>query len=853
MSKNKNKNTNKNKYSASFATVKVGKVATFGFKHRNFRTLREFAEQTLKQAWIPVKVKRGKRDYDSVVSIDNWMRFDCDKEGEKETITSLLKSNSITHICVPSTNFHPKHKSYKWHISVPVKGVAKDVMQYKRQIKEAMSALGINIYDTRMSEVCVQNTNPFQNGRNFERGVKYIEIFEGNRYKLNKVDKNLKFSPMQKVIFNGRGGNVVINKKVVRATEHLEVLSRDSGIKLDGVGWITLKDLDLEQGAIISGLSCPAHNINHTGGAHKTGYAYATMNEAGDVWVTCTGASCKGKSYKMEQIDFGAETKLSDLFEIRKFVSMTAYNFEKNAIVHVKEDASIVNFRWTKESNYFLQDDLIWKLDMSETEHTKKLLAVQRALEIDEMHNAFDPTKGSEKEAESKLKELGLKVEKTNNSFIKTLLIHQNKNIVSEKTNAIIAENEHSIIKKALNSEFLYKQFVEKYYEGDKPKGYQGYIKDVRLNIERYLKINNQFNSIKYSINPYAKGISGDVKKNVFEITTNTMINECNTHNPSSKYINDYKEHNPYLDDIVDMMVMQRFGADKKASYLWLKCPSNWGKSFLFQGVLGDMVCEMNMNELKKAMKGEPSGIEPLSIVRSSALFFDEFKGAVSELKNITHEISISPKNRNKYTVPVYLKVMASAEDVPSLQSDAGSEEQFRNRLLKIEATGDLVNRPLYADDKAEYFKALKAYVNNRICALQEHFKTLGDVNGIKEADEKYSEFVAKYTIKHVTESFSGTLPVLFNEWIDLLSITNKTNYDMTNYIYKNTILFKAETGQPYALNLQRAKDLFIIEGLAEDLKATVRYKSYKDVIKYDKRTTIRISGKPINVYPLES
>ena len=164
------------KYIGSFAKVSKGKTATFGFAEAKFKTLQEIAEWALKRAWIPVTVSSGHRTYDNVTKIHNWLRFDCDMEGEKETILSVLDTHGLEYMCLPSTNYNPKDKDFKWHISVPTENTAKDVVQYKWQMKQALADLGIDLHDRRVTEVCVQNFNPYQNGGSPEQGLKYATV-----------------------------------------------------------------------------------------------------------------------------------------------------------------------------------------------------------------------------------------------------------------------------------------------------------------------------------------------------------------------------------------------------------------------------------------------------------------------------------------------------------------------------------------------------------------------------------------------------------------------------------------------------------------------------------------------------
>ena len=771
----------------------------------------EYAEACLKQASIPVIVKDGKRDYDHVKKINNWIRFDCDVEGEKETISSILQTQGIAHICIPSTNYHPKHKPYKYHIHVPTKKVAQDVVKYKWQMREAMSDLGINLHDKRVTEICVQNCNPYDNGKNPKRGQKYVEVFDGEPYKLKKAPKTLEWSPMAKTVFNGRGGEEVINKQVVKATENLEVLSPESGIKIGSVGWVRIKDLNLEPGGIIGNLSCPGHNHNHQGGAHKAGYAFATMNEGGDVWLTCSGAECNGRSYKMDQEDFGAFTKLSDLFEIRRLVNLCAYDFSNGSFILVKDDR-VVNFRERELIKYF-GDDLFFKLPLKPNDEEADTIAELKAVLADaaEFESKVDASVAIGDRESWSLDEVG--------EWNKKKLAAQ------AELDAWPGKIEERVIRDALGSEKNYNYFRATYTDLD------AYKLTVIKNVTEHIKMKRQFNALDYRIDPFIEEVRGEINnEGVLTIILNDVVGEKLTGTPNEKFVNDYKKHNPYLVDMLEMIMAQRFGADQKTSYLWLHAESDWGKSFLFDGVLGSVNFNVSVDEIKMADKGAPSGLNPVKAAKSLFMFVDEFGGAVKELKKITNKLNITPKGKRQTTVPIFMKIFASAEQVKSLQGEGGAvEAQFRNRFLKIRATGSLLERKLYAENKNEYFKAIKLYVNHTMIKIQERYMALGRDAAADEADKVYQGLISKYTIKQNSVDLEESLEAEFAEWIDDVARRERVDLAIGGVWYENEIFFKG--GNVYFRHVTKVVDLFIADAVPDSQKGMVRHKTSEAVI----------------------
>ncbi len=807
----------KKKYIGSFANISVGKTATFGFREKKFKTLTEYANQCLRQASIPVTVKNGHRMYDAVTKIHGFLRFDCDVRGEKETILSVLDTHKLAYICLPSTNYNPNNKNYKFHITVPVENVAQDVYKYKWQVKQALIDLGIDLHDRRVTEVCTQNMNAYKNGKNPVEGMGYSKIVEGMSYRLKTAPKDLAYSEMTKTVYNGKGSGEVIPKKVVYATDKLEVLSPNSGIKIENVGWVQLKDINLDVGGMIGGLSCPSHNPRHNNGkgGHQTGYAFATMNEGGDVWVTCTGAECQGKSYKVDYPDYEANTKLSDLFELRKVVSLSGFNYDKGSIVNIKDDGSNVMFKW-KEVFDFWDKEMFWKLPLDMTEENM-----------------------------TKLKKLNGKLAKAK----KRMDVGKQQSI-EDDINNLKLENEYNIIEVALGNKTQFDMFKAKYL----PEVVSGvvtvfphekYIAQIAENIGKYIKTQKQFDTLTHKIDPFLLDTKGVIQNNEFVVTTNRLLPPPLSGTINKRVVEDYLEHNPYLEDIMNMIMAQRYGADKKSSYLWIKADSDWGKSFLFEGMMQGLGYGISESETKGALKGEASGLDVAKMIRSSFLFFDEFKGAVSELKNIATEMPISPKFKSKTVIPVYMKIFASAEEVHSLHGDIGMEAQFANRFLFIEAKGSLLERKLYVDDMDEYKRSVMLYVNKELWKLKGMYDGRGRYGATKLANKIYAELKVKYTIKTRAEDITEVLPRMFREW--LTRVTEREGIKGTSYTYEDCIRFTKSS--VHILNMAKAKEKFLSEHLDRTSANIARHKSYDDIMGNTQRSSVKIDGNKVNTY----
>lgn len=802
----------KKKYIASFAPIIKGKSATYNFVEKKFKTFEKYAQQCLTQASIPVTVRDGKRDYEHVSKIHNWLRFDLDVKGEIETVRSVLDSQGLEYLCLPSTNYDPKNKNYKWHVTVRAENVAQDTSQYTWQCKQAMIDLGIDIKDTRVTTVCVQNMNAYRNGLQVKEGSQYMVVKKGRAFKFKNPPDDIHATIMSKTIYNGKGSNEVIPKKVVSATETFQMLSPESGIKIQDIGWVQLKDLNLHVGMMMSGLSCPAHNTRHDNGrgGHTCGYAFATMDEGGDTWINCSGTECKGKYYKVAYNDYGANTKLSDLFELRRIISLSAYNYKDKYILNIRDNGSSVMFRWSEVLDFWSKE-LFWKISLDLTEDNSKKIS-----KINKKKKKHSGNIGLILDLDVKIKEIEL-------------------------------ENEYELIEDAMSNEKAFDYFKNKYTPTATQRPHELYIEDVMDTIGKYLKTDKQHNVVTYKIDPFIIDTTGEVKNNEFVVTTNKILPKLLKGVPNARILADYKEHNPHLEDILGMIMAQRYGADKKSSYLWIKASSNWGKSFLFEGMLNGIGYPMTESETKSAIKGLPSGLDIDKIISSSFLVFDEFKGAVSELKIIVNSMPVTAKHKSKTIIPVFLKIFLSAEEVQSLSGNIGMEEQFANRFLYIEMVGSLLDRELYTRDMDEYKKNVQLYINQYLWKLKAMYDGRGRATASKLANEIYSEYIDRFSIRDKTEKVTVVLPRMFRDWITLVRAREGL---LVGSIYKDCLYISKQN--VHIINIGKAKEVFINESLDKASSQMAYHKSPMDIFGETKRSKVRINAKDINTYIIE-
>lgn len=232
------------------------------------------------------------------------------------------------------------------------------------------------------------------------------------------------------------------------------------------------------------------------------------------------------------------------------------------------------------------------------------------------------------------------------------------------------------------------------------------------------------------------------------------------------KYVDDYRDHFPEFDDFLDLMVAARFAKDRKQAFLWLKCESNWGKSFLLS-VLGDLGLKIEMapKEVEAMVEGKPCGKTEVDFVGAFVAAFEEFKSVKSELKQLESSVSFSPKNASEITVQLYLKLFLSANDVPSLAGSRGVEEQFANRFNYYEGKGRLDRRRLFIENQGAYFTSVRNYVAERINEGVKRMIALGKYDSVTEAAKELAKFHGKYGIANTRKSIGDGVKEVAEEF----------------------------------------------------------------------------------------
>jgi len=290
----------------------------------------------------------------------------------------------------------------------------------------------------------------------------------------------------------------------------------------------------------------------------------------------------------------------------------------------------------------------------------------------------------------------------------------------------------------------------------EEEKEFKDRIKSIKYKAISDIMYNNSFSKLDRKIDPFAKEnmvklIGDNLSITTYDLFPNLDVGDIKYDYAFSKKVYaDFGKHFPELPQIIDVIVASRFGGDRKKCFIYTQMVSDFGKSFLgavFKKL--GLLAGIKESELKKASSGDAVGLDPLEFTTAWILFFDEFKSAIGEIKEITHNMTLSPKHQLKTEVQLYTKWFASKETSESLVGNGGVDSQFANRFAMID-TGfkRLTDRELFKDDNNAYLKALTYYLYGMIKAKSDKYIAMGEKKAGIEANKVIDAFRKKYELK---------------------------------------------------------------------------------------------------------
>jgi len=344
----------------------------------------------------------------------------------------------------------------------------------------------------------------------------------------------------------------------------------------------------------------------------------------------------------------------------------------------------------------------------------------------------------------------------------------------------------------------------------------------------------NQVSEINYKIDFFnektivkkQKFIGGDKIHIIFnkfspnEILRKSVLSESE----KQEIINDYYNHFPDFDLFLDFVASARFAADRKATYLHLHTRSNWGKSFLM-GVFGELGLgyEIRYSDISE---NKPVGINPLEVLNSIVLFLDEFKYFSKEMKKITTEMTIEPKFGFKSKVPVYAKVLLSAEASASFKE--GVDEQILNRVIKLDYSDTtkfkkLDERKVYRKYGGEsYFMTIVEFVKNAMTDRINKYIFFGREKAAFAAENKLRDFASKFRLDVL--NLEDELLQIFINFFDRYKI-EKDKEDNKYKRIASDVIFDNSDQFFYILNTTKTLTTILKIEVDDDFFAKAKYK----------------------------
>lgn len=321
-------------------------------------------------------------------------------------------------------------------------------------------------------------------------------------------------------------------------------------------------------------------------------------------------------------------------------------------------------------------------------------------------------------------------------------------------------------------------------------------FRPYKLMIDR-VKIDNQFESLEVQVDMFTENSSVEIRDKRAKFTLPHI--EFDEGVIDYAIVDDYKVHFPQFDELLVFAAAARFSHNRKRTYLWMQCDSDWGKGF-FMDIWGGLrvLVKTSVKELEKADSGSPSGLTIQDFRRAWVLAVDEFKGVTAEVKKLQNDFRFSPKNQPAVTVQLYLKLFLSAENVHSLASEHGGvEDQFANRFCHFKAHGTLDSRKMFKEAGTEtYRQSLINYTAKKLNEAVDEYKKLGLLQASKLAEERIDEFYDKYRIDRGFERLSDQLESIANDfcqWVkSCYSINDRRVSD--SVIYTDDVIYIKST-----------------------------------------------------------
>lgn len=290
--------------------------------------------------------------------------------------------------------------------------------------------------------------------------------------------------------------------------------------------------------------------------------------------------------------------------------------------------------------------------------------------------------------------------------------------------------------------------------------------------------------------------------------------------NYCDEIINDYKKHVFFFDELLEFIAAAMFSSNRKNAFLWIKAESNWGKSFLLS-IFNHLNIAMTLSEseIKLAMNNAALAIHQTDFIRKYILFVEEFKTINSEMKQLENHISIAAKFEQTAIVEVFSKIFFSAEDVISLLTSSGIEDQFANRFSAIFINKNAISlneRELFRKvGKAQYMQHICSYTCDQLNHIINVYRKMSKTDAELKASDFLQNFHQKYAIDKQANRLSQSITIIADTFLA--------------YLHKSDLLIKKDN-KFYLQAPEKKFSNWLVTQYTENEAKTLTYK-VKDIL----------------------
>lgn len=237
-----------------------------------------------------------------------------------------------------------------------------------------------------------------------------------------------------------------------------------------------------------------------------------------------------------------------------------------------------------------------------------------------------------------------------------------------------------------------------------------------------------------------------------------------------AQVVTDYKEHMPQFDDLIKFTVASRYAFDRKNAFLWIHAVSNFGKSGL-KKMFNDLGLWANMTtaDAIKLVDGDTTKLETGDFTNSFTICIDEAEGAPADLRKLDNNVEMNIKFKSGADVPVYGKVLLSADEIPVLMGeDGGVDDQFINRFNYMRFEVNFTQRQLPVQLGEDVYQLyLTQYIRECISATVTRYQQTGKTEAAREAQRYLTYFHDQYGIGRSFESVSDNVEEIAEDWLE--------------------------------------------------------------------------------------